>query len=106
MAVETTRSHPDITTRFMKLAEEWRQETAVISSSTEIAMHPAYQQIIGLGPAAVPLILQELEKRPGHWFWALKAITGADPVKPEDRGRVSRMTRAWLEWGRAEGYVW
>lgn len=45
----------------------------------EMAMHPAYQRIIGLGPEVAPLLLRELERQPDHWFWALKALTGADP---------------------------
>ena len=61
---------------FFELANRWRDETALLSSVTRTAMHPAYQRIIGMGPAAVPLILRELEQRPDHWFWALTAITG------------------------------
>jgi hypothetical protein len=30
--------------------------------------------------AAIPLILQEMSKQPGHWFAALEAITGISPV--------------------------
>lgn len=69
-------------------------------------MHSAYQQIIGLGPAVVPLLLAELDREPDHWFWALKAITGADPLPPDGRGRVGEMTQAWLRWGREQGYRW
>ena len=68
-------------------------------------MHPAYQQIIGMGEEALPLILEELSRRPGHWFWALKAITGEDPVPAEHAGEVPEMTRAWLEWGRQHDYI-
>lgn len=39
-------------------------------------MHPAYQQIIGMGPAVVPLLLNDLVRTRSHWFWALRAITG------------------------------
>jgi hypothetical protein len=67
-------------------------------------MHPAYQQIIGIGPAAVPLLLRELERDVDHWFWALKAITGVDPVPPASRGKVREMAAAWLRWGRDQGY--
>jgi hypothetical protein len=70
-----------------------------------MAMHPAYQQIIGLDSPALPLILLELRRELDHWFWALKAITGQDPVPPESRGRVQKMTDAWLDWGREHGYV-
>jgi hypothetical protein len=47
-----------------------------------------------------------MEDRGGHWFWALKAIAGVDPVAPEDRGRVEAMREAWLRWGREQGLRW
>jgi hypothetical protein len=67
-------------------------------------MCPSYQRIIGLGPAVLPFLLRELEREPDHWFWALKAITGADPVPPSSRGKVREMARFWIEWGRQQGY--
>ena len=39
---------------------------------------------------------------PDHWFPALKSISGEDPVPPEDRGKVRRMTKAWLAWGEKQ----
>lgn len=67
--------------------------------------HPAYQAIIGLGEPAVPLVLKELEQQPDRWFAALRAITGANPVREEDCGDVTRMAESWIEWGRANGYA-
>lgn len=96
-------SHPLI--RFSTLKVEWEADTAHLSSITEIAMHPAYQQIIGMGPIGIPLILSEMKTKPGHWFWALKSITGEDPVLPEHRGQIVQMTEAWLRWGKEQGYV-
>ena len=81
---------------FDQLAQEWRAETQYLSSTTQIATHPAYQRIIGLGPQVIPLILAELERRPGHWAWALKALTGEDPAPPEAQGRVAATAEAWL----------
>lgn len=73
------------------------------SSITQMATHPAYQQIIGMGKDAVPLILDELRREPDHWFWALHAITGDDPVPSNGRGKLEGMTRAWLDWGVRRG---
>jgi hypothetical protein len=92
--------------RFNRLAAQWRAETAHLSSSTAIANHPAYQEIIALGPPTVPLILRELEKRRDHWFRALTAITGANPITSESRGRIDQMAKAWLQWGKDRGYQW
>jgi hypothetical protein len=90
---------------FEALAAKWRRETMMLSSSSEKVLHPAYQRIIGLGPAVIPLVLRELEQHGGHWFWALRALTGENPVKLEDAGQVRKMTEAWLEWGRQWGLV-
>lgn len=95
----------DPVTRFKRLKTEWEAETAHFSSITKIAMHPAYQQIIGMGQLAIPLIFSAMGKKPDHWFWALRSITGEDPVLPEHRGRLKQMTDDWLKWGREQGYL-
>ena len=89
--------------KFRSLVREWKRETAFTSSVTGIATNPAYQQIIGMGPKVLPLILKELEQNPDHWFWALTAITGVDPIFPHHRGILSEMTADWLNWGREQG---
>lgn len=89
---------------FFELANQWRRETNHMSIMSDIILHPAYQRIIGMGLDVVPLILRELSKEPDHWFWALRSITGANPVKPEDKGRLKKMAEAWLDWGRQHGY--
>jgi len=103
--VPISRQQTDLLLRFFTLRTWWEADTATLSSTTAIAMHPAYQQIIGIGPEAIPLILQELGRKPGHWFWALKSITGEDPVLPEHRGQIEKMTESWLQWGAQEGYL-
>ncbi len=92
--------------RFYQLLKEWQDSRGPTSSVTQLAMHPAYQQIIGIGPDALPFILRELERTPDHWFWALNAITGLDPVRVEDRGRLRKMAAAWIRWAKDEGYKW
>jgi hypothetical protein len=95
---------PTLEQKFQRLAAIWRVETGYLSSPTAMVNHPAYQEIIGLRPAAVSLVLRELEQRPAHWFDALHALTGADPMDPADRGKVRKIAEAWLRWGRANGY--
>lgn len=92
--------------RFKQLMNEWRAARGVASTVAKIAMHPAYQQIIGMGERALPLIFRELEREPDHWFWALHAITGEDPVPPSDRGRIAEMARAWLHWASQRHIQW
>jgi hypothetical protein len=90
--------------RFRGLVRQWKEATQFTSSSTEMVMHPAYQQIIRMGPSALPLLVTELRRQPDHWFTALKSISGQDPVPPEDRGKVHRMREAWLAWAEKPGF--
>ena len=90
---------------FTKLVADWRRDTQYLSSTSAIATHPSYQRIIGLGPQAIPLILAQLQHEPGHWFWALTALTGENPVDPADQGRTKAMTAAWLKWGAENGWI-
>jgi hypothetical protein len=99
----STKVRPRVEERFAALAEGWRRETLLESSVTRMAIHKAYQQIIGLGMPAVPLILRELEREPNYWFWALTSITGQDPAAGEDT--LEGATQRWLEWGRANDYI-
>jgi hypothetical protein len=95
----------DVELEFTELMKEWKTSRKATSLSSTMAMHPAYQRIIGLGKAALPFILRELQSTLDHWFWALKAISREDPVPSESRGNMSEMRAAWLEWGRKKGYV-
>ena len=56
-----------------------------------------------MGPSVVPLILSRLESEgsePDHWFWALRALTGANPVTENECGDIAKMARAWIDWGK------
>ena len=61
--------------QFYKLATEWKTDTKYLSTVRDMAMHSAYQRIIGMGKVAIPFIMDELTKEPNHWFWALNALT-------------------------------
>ena len=91
--------------QFNRLAEQWTRETGHESFIQRAALHPAYQQIIGMGPRVIPLILRDLEETHRQWFWALRAITGQSPIPDESKGNVRKMTEAWLDWGRLNHYI-
>lgn len=83
----------------------WRAETAFWSSSTQRSMHPSYQQIIGMGKPAVGLLLEELDRDPDWYFWALQSITGENPVPMDSAGDFRAMRECWLRWGAMHGYL-
>lgn len=91
---------------FQDLKQQWESETEFLSSTSEISMHAAYQRMIAQGWTVLPYILRDLEAGAPHWFWALKAITGADPVDAKHRGNRKLMASDWLRWARDEKLKW
>jgi len=90
---------------FDQLADRWEEDTAYLSSFHQMAQHPAYHKILEMGLSAVPLILNRMKDRAGHWLSVLPAITAADPVPPQQRGNIQAMKEAWLVWGRRNDYI-
>lgn len=107
MSVAATELAQRLTTeeRFRALADSWKHESRYLSNLNPAFMFRSYQAIIGMGFPAVRLLLEEMRRQPGHWFWALEAITDANPIPEEARGNVRLMTAAWLEWGKQNGVI-
>jgi hypothetical protein len=101
--LEEPGQEQDLRARFIKLADEWENDTLLVSSTHEIVLHPAYQSIMTLGPGGVPLILERLRNQGGQWFWALHHMTGAQPV--DENAPTAEAREAWLSWGRANGRI-
>jgi hypothetical protein len=104
IGVDYQRGVTPLVARFRQLADQWIAETIDMSSISDMLLHPAYQAIIGMGPAIIPLLLDELEREPNHWFAALVAVTGENPVSPAYAGDVDMMVDAWLTWAGQRGY--
>ncbi|HZU38105.1 MAG TPA: hypothetical protein VFA18_19440 [Gemmataceae bacterium] len=66
--IKPSSAQPDesLEARFRRLAEEWKAATAHLSSMTAASQHPAYQQIIALGPDVVPYLLRDMEDHETH----------------------------------------
>jgi hypothetical protein len=95
--------------RFREQADKWARETQHLSSPTQKAVHPSYQAILGMGienkNEVVRFLLLDLEQNRRAWFWALSYLTGANPIGPDDAGRMDRMIGAWVSWGRQKGLL-
>ena len=94
--------------KFHEHAEKWKSETRHSSSIIKMISHPSYLRIIGLAATAKKgdverLLIQELQTEPDHWFAALTAITGIDPIEPQHD--FDQAVTAWVEWGRREGLI-
>ncbi len=56
-----------------------------------------------MGTAGLALVLNELQKNPDRWFYALKLMAGtdvADGMKDAEDARA-----AWLQWGYKNNYI-
>jgi hypothetical protein len=103
--VPVTPAAENIEQRVTRLLARWRQDTAYLSSSTQITGHPAYQELIAIGPTALPFLFRDLEQTgDGHLSKALSAITGAHPVPAEERGQIRKISQTWLGWARENGH--
>lgn len=101
----TTRNIETAEARFTRLADDWSECTALYPRIIDRAMDRSYQEIIAMGATALPHLLRRLEQQPDQWFWALKVISGIDPVPPEDRGDFDQMRDHWIRWGRRDGLI-
>lgn len=88
---------------FDSLVKKWKDETFFQSSLGEIFTNEAYQRIMAMGRDALPMILSELQKKPGHWFYALEKIVGHDVASGTENFADARS--AWLEWGYKNNFI-
>ena len=84
----------EIQAEFIYLSSQWIQSVEGMSSTVEMAKHPAYQKIVSMGEVVIPFLLEDLRQ-----------ITQQNPVQPEQRGKIKQMAEAWLNWGKQEGYI-
>jgi len=94
---------PDVE-KFNRLKAQWLHERPRSSKMRDILLAMPYQQIIGMGQRALPLLFMELRREPNHWFWALEAITCENPIPQDAFGDIARMTEAWLQWANENGF--
>ena len=92
-----TLVNEDVVAKFNDLYRKWEEETSVISS-TEIFDNRYYQEIIALGKAILPTLIDQLDGSSTFLFFALYRITGNSPVLPEHYGDIAAMTDDWRNW--------
>ena len=82
---------------FNELYAQWREQIkfkSFIGNSIDLY----HEKIVQLGYGAVPFIIKKLRTESAHLFIALNRITGKNPVKKENMGKVSKMAEDWIKW--------
>lgn len=60
--------------KFYSLLNQWRNNTAALSSPKQITSDEAFLQIVSMGKDAVPYILDEISDKPSNLVWALNIM--------------------------------
>lgn len=104
---QTATVEDSLEQRFLEQADKWARETAHLSSPTQKMMHPSYQAILGMASEneeeIIRLMLRDLRDSRRMWFWALSYLTKENPIQQADAGKLDKMIRAWVEWGKRRG---
>ena len=83
----------ELKAKFIAAKDKWNAETMYSSSVTEIISNDSFQEIVAMGNAAIPFIIDELEKKPSVLVWALNIIT--------DKRTTGTITDACKKWVKA-----
>jgi hypothetical protein len=82
---------------FARLANQWRSETAHYAVASRRFAHDSFFDILVMGRAALPLIMEDMRRTRDHWFPALRAM-----LKPFDAAKDAtthdEAVDAWLRW--------
>ena len=92
--------------RFQGLSRLWKEETAGMSSLSQITSNKHYLRAIALGPEVIPCILNDLRAEAAPWFSALRALSGREDIGSEYRGQFRKIADAWIKWGVQKGYIY
>jgi hypothetical protein len=89
--------------QFGPLADTWEEETAFTSGVKDMVVNQNYQDLIGMGHPALPLMFERLQDSPTRWILALRAVVGHD-VAGDAKTSAEAVSR-WRDWGHANGYI-
>lgn len=94
-----------------QLIAEASSETMHISSCHQMLKTNSVKKILAAGELAIPFILQHYkQQRIILWGIVLDHITDINLIeegyfKEKHRGRVDKLQKSWLKWGKNNGYI-
>ena len=90
--------------RFEKMATEWKRETVLLSSPSQICAHPIFSRLVAFGERAAPWVLERIAEDASPWFLLLKQIVVSPPDLKQAEGDIKKVRKIWLKWGKERGY--
>ena len=87
------------------------EETMGTSLINRIMETPRYNHLLSVGPAAVPWLMEHIERRASGGFWiCLSLLRKLDAFPPEvppiARGRLHPLRAHWLRWWVTTEHAW
>ena len=98
--------HFDSSMEFRDRMSDVVLQTGHFSSVSKVISNPSYLRVIAMASRSqshLSVLLKELGQEPYHWFAALEAVTGENPVPPG--GDFDDAVRAWIQWGCERGLI-
>ena len=83
------------------LAREWAEHCRAVWFSSDMRRyldHPSYRELIGLGRAAVPAIIEHYRHDELPWEFVLQEITGLRFIEDPDAYSPAEVKDRWLRW--------
>lgn len=94
----------ELVQQFYEHLSQWKRETSIYSSSSDILENSNYKSIVAMGRDIIPLLVIEAYLRPCHICFALHDIVGNIPIRREYDGMFDKIGEAWYEWSIKMGY--
>jgi hypothetical protein len=92
-----------LTLRLRGFIDNWTNQTKFMSSISSIIQNSNFKNIISLGKPAVPIILNEIRKKPSNLVWALNYIEGFNISKTPIS--ITEACQKWITWGLNSGLI-
>ena len=86
--------------KFFNLNVAWESKTKLYSSISKIIEDENFRKIVEMGDKAIPLIIEEIDKKPSTLVWALNLITKSS-LQSSQRLTVTEACKKWVKHWRS-----
>lgn len=94
-------NHKELFEKYDELINKWEDETAMLSSVSQMIEYDSYKELESLGPEIVPFIISDFYHGDYHHLTHLIDKFSVEEVVIPDRdfGRISRIANFYVWWG-------
>ncbi|MBA7579820.1 hypothetical protein ES708_21698 [subsurface metagenome] len=97
---EDSFEHVYMKDKFFNLTSAWESKTKLHSSISKIIEDENFKKIVEMGDKAIPLIIEEIDRKPSTLVWALNLITQSS-LQSNQRLTVTEACSRWAKLWRS-----